>query len=251
MVVRAVQHGEVRLAAKILRMERAGVECFKQHRLAFENEVRIMAVLQHHNILQYVGYGEHEYEGEPARWLLMEVCPLGSLDIAVKRQAPAGPFEKAWVLKTVKEMCSGVAYLHSQGVVHRDLKAANIFLTDAGAKVGDFDASLKIEERPVTPVGSANYMSPEMFALRPYGFATDVWSLGMLMYEVIYREVAYGEDIHLARLEELVKAGTWPQNGVATSLESGELQEVMESCWTLEENARPSADLLLARLSCV
>lgn len=44
MVVRAVQHGEVRLAAKILRMERAGVECFKQHRLAFENEAAYHAI---------------------------------------------------------------------------------------------------------------------------------------------------------------------------------------------------------------
>jgi len=81
-----------------------------------------------------------------------------------------------------------VQYIHSLKIIHRDIKASNIFLSTMNiVKLGDFGISRALEncmEAAITVVGTPFYMSPELCLNKPYTMKTDIWSLGCLLYEL-------------------------------------------------------------------
>ncbi|KAJ2548816.1 hypothetical protein EV175_004680, partial [Coemansia sp. RSA 1933] len=89
----------------------------------------------------------------------------------------------------VRQIAAAVAYMHSQGVLHRDLKLANILVARSMAvKVGDFGLATRVGEdatEPTTMCGTPSYISPEIMARQPYGFEADVWALGCLMVTLL------------------------------------------------------------------
>jgi len=85
------------------------------------------------------------------------------------------------------DICAGLNYLHENNVLHRDLKPANLLVSsDKTIKLSDFGISRELEngESAKTEVGTALYISPERFNFQPYGFPADIWSLGVLLYEL-------------------------------------------------------------------
>lgn len=90
-------------------------------------------------------------------------------------------------LKFLLQMVAGVQYLHKQGVIHRDLKPSNVFLaSDNTIKIGDFDLATQHHPRSrhSRRVGTPTYASPEQWVGHDYSFATDVWSLGVILFEL-------------------------------------------------------------------
>ncbi|KAJ1800088.1 hypothetical protein LPJ59_001363 [Coemansia sp. RSA 2399] len=88
----------------------------------------------------------------------------------------------------IKQVAAAVAYLHSNGVLHRDLKLANILLSrNMVVKVGDFGLATRIDDsmEPTTMCGTPSYISPEIMARQPYGFESDIWALGCLMVTLL------------------------------------------------------------------
>merc|ERR1719480_54573 len=121
--------------------------------------------------------------------LVMDYADGGDLCAAVKERAKVdSPFEESAVLECFAQVADAVHYVHSLKMVHRDIKSRNIFLCRTGkALLGDFGLVRLLEftcELAHTRVGTPYYLSPEIIRKQPYNYKTDVWSLGVLLYEI-------------------------------------------------------------------
>jgi eukaryotic-like serine/threonine-protein kinase len=151
-------------------------------RRMFENEVQITVKLSHANIVA-------AFDGFPTgkqAFLALELCGGGTLDQLLLEKGRLG-LERAYSL--VEGVAAGLAHTHERRVLHRDVKPANVFLTDAGvAKLGDFGTGIFQAEDSKDRVGTAFYMAPEVFEGKPVTVRGDIYSLGVLAYEVLSGE---------------------------------------------------------------
>eukprot|EP01063_Lacrimia_lanifica_P013621 TRINITY_DN20256_c0_g1_i1.p1 TRINITY_DN20256_c0_g1~~TRINITY_DN20256_c0_g1_i1.p1 ORF type:complete len:688 (+),score=230.08 TRINITY_DN20256_c0_g1_i1:70-2133(+) len=153
-----------------------------------KQECDLLIALRHPNIVKYresVSTGKWHYT-------VMEYCEGGSLEeyVARRRKSGAGPFPEAQVLRWMAQVCAALQYCHDNNVLHRDLKTATCFLSSdcTDLLLGDFGIakvlpnSLAVAQ---TIIGSPCNMSPEVIQGRAYNTASDLWSLGCLIYEVV------------------------------------------------------------------
>lgn len=151
-----------------------------------KNEIRVLRSLQHPNI---VGYFDGFQEGTKL-CIVMEFADAGDLADSIKRKRDDSlRFEEAEVTSIVGQCGCGLSHVHRNHVLHRDLKCQNIFMTKAGvAKLGDFGISKILEEtaaEAITFIGTPVYLAPEVCNGESYGTKADVWSLGIVMYELL------------------------------------------------------------------
>merc|ERR1712176_1305352 len=121
--------------------------------------------------------------------LVMDFADGGDLCAAVKERARSKvPFEESAILECFSQVADAVHFVHQQKMVHRDIKSRNVFLCRTGrALLGDFGLVRLLEstcELAHTRVGTPYYLSPEIIRKQPYNYKTDVWSLGVLLYEM-------------------------------------------------------------------
>ncbi|MBI2944791.1 MAG: serine/threonine protein kinase [Candidatus Wallbacteria bacterium] len=150
-------------------------------RKRFLREGELQARLRHPNVLQVLQSGEMDEQ----LYLVFEVVNGESLAARLERDGPLDPSEAA---RIVAQAAHAVAYLHENGILHRDLKADNILMTDDGTvKVCDFGlAVLGSEDEKLTEeglvLGTLHYMAPEVLRGLPHSEASDVYSLGCVLY---------------------------------------------------------------------
>lgn len=150
-------------------------------RRMFENEVQItLSIKEDEHIVQ-------AYEGFPTgknAFLAIQYCPGGTLDQLLLERGKL-PLDQASQL--ILDVAMGLAHTHSKQVLHRDVKPANVFLTEnKRAKLGDFGTGVFITEQSLDErVGTAFYMAPEVFEGKSPSVQTDIYSLGVLTYEVL------------------------------------------------------------------
>lgn len=172
------------VAVKVLRSEFTGDATFVAR---FRTEARNTAMLSHANIAQVYDYGEAMAEGEHVAYLVMELIdgdPLSAPLADGNRVAPPR------MLDILRQTAAGLGVAHAAGVVHRDVKPANLIIRPDGVvKITDFGISRAADHVPLTGtgmvIGTAQYLSPEQAMGRAVTPASDVYSLGVVGYECL------------------------------------------------------------------
>ena len=176
-----------RVAIKVIRIPPwMTEEDLAVYRARFFNEARAAGSLQHPSIVMIYDMGTDEKTRTP--FLVMEYVDGVNLK---KRISEEGPLPISDVLHIGTDVAEGLAYAHRQGIVHRDIKSANILLTEERAKITDFGiAHLPHSEltRTGQVIGSPSYMAPEVLHGRGARPSSDLFSLGVVLYEALTGE---------------------------------------------------------------
>jgi serine/threonine-protein kinase len=149
-------------------------------------EPRLLASLNHPNIVTVITAEKQDN----VFFIVMEYVPGDTLETII---ANRGALDLALALDYTCQIANAVEHAHKQGVIHRDLRPANVFVTEKGLlKVGDFGTSrfLEIAAHGTTVIGSPPYMAPEQFEGRAV-FASDLYSLGVTMYQMLTGQLPY------------------------------------------------------------
>jgi eukaryotic-like serine/threonine-protein kinase len=152
-------------------------------RVRFEREAKAAAGLSHPHICRLFDFGEAE--GRP--YIVLELLPGGSLDDRLSDGHPLPDDETA---RIATELASGLAYAHSHGVLHRDVKPTNILFDSEGhVKIADFGIARILDAPTLTEagtlLGTAPYISPEQSRGQPVTPATDVYAFGVVLYQML------------------------------------------------------------------
>ncbi|XP_036445576.1 mitogen-activated protein kinase kinase kinase 3 [Colossoma macropomum] len=230
------------LAAKQVQFDPASPETSKEVS-TLECEIQLLKNLHHERIVQY--YGCLRDHNEKTLTIFMEYMPGGS----VKDQLKAyGALTENVTRKYTRQILEGMSYLHSNMIVHRDIKGANILRDSAGnVKLGDFGASKRLQTicmsstgvRSVT--GTPYWMSPEVISGDGYGRKADVWSLGCTVVEMLTEKPPWAEYEAMAAI---FKIATQPTNPMLPSHISEQTRDFIRRIF-VEAKLRPSAEELL------
>jgi serine/threonine protein kinase len=165
------------VAVKLLRTDLAQQPNARE---AFEREARAAARLSHPRVVAIYDTGEED--GVP--YIVMERLPGRTLATEIAQ----GPLDPATVRRLALQVLAALQAAHDAGIVHRDVKPSNILLTDRGdAKVADFGIAKSLDDDHTTGavLGTATYMAPERIAGAPANPASDLYSLGVVLYEAV------------------------------------------------------------------
>jgi eukaryotic-like serine/threonine-protein kinase len=182
------------VALKVLRSQYAGDEEVAER---FRREARSAASLSHPNIVQVYDRGEAE---DGTSYIAMEYVPGGTLKEQIGRRGPLGDRETAAV---GAQIADALGAAHERGVIHRDIKPQNVLVTASGdLKVTDFGiaraASAVTSSASGAIFGTAGYISPEQALGEPVGPASDLYSLGVILYEMLTGELPFVADNSIA-----------------------------------------------------
>uniref|UniRef100_A0A8C4I1J9 Serine/threonine-protein kinase PLK n=1 Tax=Dicentrarchus labrax TaxID=13489 RepID=A0A8C4I1J9_DICLA len=166
-------------AAKIIPHARVS----KPHqREKIDREIELHKVLHHKHIVHFY----HHFEDKENIYILLEYCSRKSLAHILKARKVLTEPEVRYYLR---QIVSGLRYLHEQEILHRDLKLGNFFVSESmELKVGDFGLAAKLEpagNRRKTICGTPNYLSPEVLNKQGHGCESDIWALGCVMYTML------------------------------------------------------------------
>lgn len=151
-----------------------------EHQL--RREIEIQAHLRHPNILKLYGY----FHDSTRVYLILEYAKMGELYKLLQSQ-PEKRFPEKRSAEIIKELSDALIYLHSKGVIHRDIKPENILLGPKGeVKIADFGWSVHSpNSRRGTICGTLDYLPPEMVKNQQHDYTVDLWSSGVLCFELI------------------------------------------------------------------
>lgn len=154
---------------------------------SIKREIAVLKKISNYNIVQLYS----EYLTSNNIYLIFEFCKDG--DLSNYRESRGGPnayLPESEALEFFRHICNGFKALNQAKIIHRDIKPSNILLHEGNAKIADFGFARftdDVDQKSfMTEVGSPLYMAPEIFCQNKYNAKCDVWSLGILLYELLY-----------------------------------------------------------------
>ena len=200
----------------------------KENLKSIENEIKILSQLDSPFIVKlyevfsmnlneeiYNIKDETQDDNDQIMCLVLELCENGDLNDKIKEKKQKNEiFSEKEILKYFYEILQGLYYLHKNRVLHRDLKTLNIFLTkDNHIKIGDFGVSKKLINNNIyayTFVGTPYYLSPEICQNKAYDEKSDVWSLGVIIYELITLNKPFDSQSQMGLFMKILKGKPAP-----------------------------------------
>lgn len=218
---------------------------------ALTKEVETMKDLDHVNIVQYLGFEQKESTYS----LFLEYVGGGSISSCMKSY---GGFEEQLVRFITKQVLLGLEYLHSNGILHRDMKADNLLLEiDGTCKISDFGISKRSQDiyannAEMSMQGTVFWMAPEVIdsivedQKQGYSAKIDIWSLGCVVLEMFAGKRPWSNEAVISAIYKIGKtklAPPIPEN--IKDLMSNEAKDFINQCCTINPDRRPTATQLL------
>ncbi|XP_028836120.1 mitogen-activated protein kinase kinase kinase 2 [Denticeps clupeoides] len=213
---------------------------------ALECEIQLLKNLFHERIVQYYGCLRDSHDRTLS--IFMEYMPGGSIKDQLKSY---GALTENVTRKYTRQILEGVSYLHSNMIVHRDIKGANILRDSAGnVKLGDFGASRRLQTiclsgsgiKSVT--GTPYWMSPEVISGEGYGRKADIWSVGCTVVEMLTQRPPWAE---FEAMAAIFKIATQPTNPALPAHVSDHCRDFLKRIF-VDTRQRPAAEDLLRHI---
>ncbi|KAK8006777.1 hypothetical protein PG989_000767 [Apiospora arundinis] len=213
---------------------------------ALDQEIDTMQYLDHVNIVQYLGCERKETSIS----IFLEYISGGSIGSCLRKH---GKFEEPVVSSLTRQALSGLAYLHREGILHRDLKADNILLDlDGTCKISDFGISKKTDDiygndKTNSMQGSVFWMAPEVIRSQGEGYSAkvDIWSLGCVVLEMFAGRRPWSKEEAVGAIYKIANGETPPIADEVREAISPYALGFMLDCFTVDPRERPTAERLL------
>ncbi|CAI0461418.1 unnamed protein product, partial [Linum tenue] len=218
------------VAVKVLKPERVSAEMLRE----FSQEVYIMRKVRHKNVVQFIGACTQP----PNLCIVTEFMARGSIYDFLHKQN--GVFKLPSLIKVAIDVSKGMNYLHQNSIIHRDLKTANLLMDENEVvKVADFGvARVQTQSGVMTAeTGTYRWMAPEVIEHKPYDHKADVFSFGIVLWELLTGELPYSYLTPLQAAVGVVQKGLRPTIPKQTH---PRLAELLEKCWKQDPTQRPN-----------
>ncbi|KID98252.1 MAP kinase kinase kinase, partial [Metarhizium majus ARSEF 297] len=215
---------------------------------ALDQEIDTMQHLDHVNIVQYLGCERKETSIS----IFLEYISGGSIGSCLRKH---GKFEESVVSSLTRQTLSGLAYLHREGILHRDLKADNILLDlDGTCKISDFGISKKTDniygnDKTNSMQGSVFWMAPEVIRSQGEGYSAkvDIWSLGCVVLEMFAGRRPWSKEEAVGAIYKIANGETPPIPEDIQETIGPLAVAFMMDCFQVNPFDRPTADVLLSQ----
>lgn len=216
---------------------------------ALKREIDLLRDLQHPNIVQYLGSNSDDEHFN----IFLEYVPGGSVAAMLNSY---GQLQEPLIRNFVRQILTGLSYLHGQDIIHRDIKGANVLVDNKGnIKISDFGISKRVEasallqpakngghmHRPSLQ-GSVFWMAPEVVKQTSYTRKADIWSLGCLIVEMFTGTHPFP---NFSQLQAIFQIGTSSAKPTTPENASEEGKTFLRQTFEIDHEKRPSADELL------
>ncbi|XP_050274179.1 mitogen-activated protein kinase kinase kinase ANP1-like isoform X1 [Quercus robur] len=235
--------GELLAVKQVLIAENsASKEKAQAHIRELEEEVKLLKNLSHPNIVRYLG----TVREEETLNILLEFVPGGSISSLLGK---FGSFPEAVIRTYTKQLLLGLEYLHRNGIMHRDIKGANILVDNKGCiKLADFGASKQVVELATVSgaksmKGTPYWMAPEVILQTGHNFSADIWSVGCTVIEMATGKPPWSQQYQ--EVAALFYIGTTKSHPPIPEHLSVEAKDFLLKCLQKEPNLRPAASELL------
>ena len=220
----------------------------------YNNEIELITKLNHQNIVKYY----KSFTENNKIYIIMEYFDNGDLDNYIKAlkedKDKEENIKKEEIWNIFYQCMSGLNYLHSMGVIHRDISPQNIFMTkNKIIKIGDFGVSAKFKDKEIlkkitslkdTVVGKAEFMAPEV-SNKCYNEKSDIFSMGCVFYKILFLKNYQNETFHLKGNNKnfrKVESGTIP------SISDINLKEILTQMLEKDAEKRPDAKIVFEKI---
>ncbi|KAL7271838.1 ATP binding [Rhizina undulata] len=205
---------------------------------ALQREIQLLKELQHPNIVQYLGSSSEDN----CLNIFLEYVPGGSVAALLNNY---GPQKEPLIRNFVRQILTGLAYLHNKDIIHRDIKGANVLVDNKGGiKISDFGISKKVESGSHRPSmqGSVFWMAPEVVKQTSYTRKADIWSLGCLIVEMFTGSHPYPD---CSQMQAIFKIGSCGSAPAIPPKSTAEAKTFLSQTFELDHVKRPTANELL------